>query len=176
MATKQTVEERQRQIEELAAREKDKTITREEKYLLSELREMERRRKKNILLAKERKALAAGKKEALQKILDSVGIATENQLKDILRFVMASKSELIPKMPEPEKKEAEQPDDADAGDQAEPEDAKTEAVPTCETCGAALIEKTAKDGRHFLGCPNWRPGEKHTTRDIDELDRENRSA
>ena len=166
MATKKKVEDRQRQIEELAAREKDKTITREEKYILSELRETERRRKKNILMAKERKALAAGKKEALQKILDSVGISTENQLKDILRFVMKSKPELIPKMPG-----AEKPADADAGDQVKPK-----AAPTCKTCGAALVEKTAQDGRRFLGCPNWRPGEKHTTRDIDSADRESRSA
>ncbi len=176
MATKKKVEDRQLQIEALTVKEKDKTITREEKYLLSELREAERRRKKNIILTKERKALANGKKEALQKILDSVGIVTENQLKDILRFVMEAKPELIPKMPEPEKTEAEQPEDADAGEQTEPEDGKTEAAPTCETCGAALIEKTAKDGRHFFGCPNWRPGEKHTTRDKYELDRENRSA
>ena len=171
MATKETIKERQRQIEELAAKEKDKAITREEKFLLSELREVERRRKKNLIMAKERKALAAGKKEALQKILDSVGIVTENQLKDVLRFVMEVKPDLIPKMPG-----AEKPADADARDQAEPEDAKTEAAPTCETCGAALVEKTAKDGRRFLGCPNWRPGEKHTTRDFDTPDRESRSA
>ncbi len=102
MATKKKVEDRQQQIEELASREKDKSITREEKYLLSKLRETERRRKKNILLAKERKALAAGKKEALLKILGFVGITTENQLKDILRFVTDVNPKLIPKMSEPE--------------------------------------------------------------------------
>lgn len=155
---KAIIDERQRKINELAAKEKGKIITREEKFLLAKLREVERRRKKNLIMARERKALAASKKEALQKILDSVGIATENQLKDILRFTMKAKPELIPKMPKPE---SEKP---------------VGAVPTCETCGAALVEKTAKDGRRFLGCPNWRPGEKHTTRDFDAPDRESRSA
>ncbi len=173
MAQKTTVEERQRQIEELAAKDKDKTITREEKVRLSELREAERRRKKNLLMAKERKALAQGKKDALHKILDSVGITTENELKDILRFVMEAKPGLIPKMPELKN---EKPTDADAAVHAETEDVKPGPVPTCEMCGAELIEKTAKDGRRFLGCPNWRPGENHTTRNFNAPDRENRSA
>lgn len=93
---KLTVEERQQQIKLLSAKKKEKTITREENFLLSELRETERRRKKDIYFSKKRKALEQAKKEALLKILEKNGFTTENALKNVLRFVEEHSPQLMP--------------------------------------------------------------------------------
>lgn len=44
----------------------------------------------------------------------------------------------------------------------------------CDLCGAELVRKTARrgpnTGQDFLGCPNYKKGQKHTTRDLPSVD------
>ncbi len=171
-------------IEELAAAEKAKTISPDETVELFQKREELRRHEAAAELKNIKAAMAQAKRDAIARILIENGIETENAVKDILRFVAEARPELIPGKTEPEKKktEPEKRDEAaapDADDQTEPKgdcqpdasspevDEKTEQdSPKCETCGADLVRKQAKDGHVFYGCPNWKPGEKHTSRDI----------
>lgn len=162
-------------VEKLTAKVKAKTATPEERIELEEAREILRRHNATERIKAAKAAIKAGKREALFKVLDANGVKTENQLKEIFRFVKEARPELLPvaaDAPTPETA-TEEKDDGETGDAPDPDpepernnDKKPEDAPKCENCGAVLIEKMSKNGKRFLGCPNWRPGETHTSKDL----------
>ncbi len=159
-------------VDELAAKAKAKTISDEERIELAQKREQLRHHNEDEKIKAMAAAIAVGKRDALLKILDANGVKTENQLKEIFLFVKETKPELLPvaaEAPTPEAATEEKSEGEAEGapdPESEPKNEGTEDAPKCENCGAVLVEKTSKNGKRFLGCPNWKPGEPHTAKDL----------
>ncbi len=182
-------------VDALAAKAKAKTITDEERIELAQKREQLRHHNEDERIKAMAAAIEAGKREALLKVLDANGVKTENQLKEIFRFVKEVRPELLAEAadaptpepateekgdgatedapdpePEPERKDEEPTPEAGAEgtEDGNPEqgNGEPEDAPKCENCGAVLIEKMTKNGKRFLGCPNWKRGEIHTAKDL----------
>lgn len=163
-----------KKVDELSAKAKAKTITKEERVELAEKREQLRHHNEAERIKTMAAAIAAGKRDALFKILDANGIKSENQLKEIFLFVKEAKPELLsadaPKPDSAAEEKGAEETDAAPDPESKPErkdDGESEDAPKCENCGAVLVEKTAKNGKRFLGCPNWHPGETHSSKNFE---------